>query len=140
MRGRTFGLIGLMVLSVAGCGKHSGSDKQAASSTADQTSTSPAAAAQSAPVSVAAASGCTSSAPDKATLARSIDAGMLQIYGADEAGARFNVQKITTSDCSHLIVTYSSAGSGAAPQTAPVTYGDDGQWHITLFNKQYPVH
>ena len=138
MRGLTFGLIGLVVLSLSGCGKHSGGDKkQTASATADQTSTSQVTAAQSAPVAVAASSECPSSSPDKAALARSIDASMQQIYGPDEAGAKFNVRQIATTDCRHLVVTY--AGPGSSPQTAPVMYGDDSLWHLTLFNKQYPV-
>jgi len=91
-----------------------------------------------APATVTAASECPSGAPDKNAVARAIKAAMLQIYGADEGGVQFAVNAVAAAqDCKHFDVTYHASGS--APATAPLIYGDDAKWYLTLYNKPYPV-
>lgn len=75
--------------------------------------------------------------PSRARVEAALKSAMNQIYGADETGARIAVVSMTpAADCKTQNVTYKTSGTQA---TAPMSYGDDGKWSVTLYKKAYPV-
>jgi hypothetical protein len=75
--------------------------------------------------------------PSRAQVEAALKSAMNQIYGADETGARISVVSMTpAADCKTQNVTYKTSGTQA---TAPMSYGDDGKWSVTLYKKAYPV-
>jgi predicted small lipoprotein YifL len=75
--------------------------------------------------------------PSRAQVEAALKSAMNQIYGADETGARITVVSMTpAADCKTQSVTYKTSGTQA---TAPMSYGDDGKWSVTLYKKTYPV-
>ena len=75
--------------------------------------------------------------PLKSQVENALKSAMTQIYGADETGAHYAVVSMTpTADCKTLTVAYKAS---SAPASAPMTYGDDGKWSLTLYKKTYPV-
>ena len=73
--------------------------------------------------------------PEKGAVEKGLKDAMYQIYGPDEAQAKFAVASMTpTSDCKTATVKYK--GSGTMSSTT-IVY--DEKWYVMLFNKRYPI-
>lgn len=73
--------------------------------------------------------------PAKGAVEKGLKDAMTQIYGTDEAQAKFVVMTMTpASDCKTVIVKYK--GSGTMSSTT-IVYDD--KWYVMLFNKRYPI-
>ena len=133
---RILAIVSLAALTLAGCGKKP-SYHDAAQQTQKPAQTEPAS--PPSPSAAAPAQSACTSLPDKLAIQRGIQNAMKQIYGVDEAPAKFVVLRVDpASDCEHAGVTYRSQTAGAASQTAQIS-SDGGKWSVTLFNKPYPV-
>jgi predicted small lipoprotein YifL len=133
-------IVALACVSLAACGrKHADQQQQAPaeqSAHAPQDSSSVPAPQPQATGGEALSPACPQ-APLKSQVESAIKAALNQIYGADEGAAKVSVTAISpSSDCKTITVTYKTSGTS---QTAPLVYGDDGKWTVTLFKKQYKV-
>ena len=120
------------VVALAGCGRH---EQKAAGG--QQAAGAPSNAAPAQDFSPASTPACPP-LPDAATFSRSIQAAMMQIYGPDNAGTRYNVKDVKTgADCEHATLLY--LANGTTPQPTEAHKVSDGTWYVTLYKKDYPV-
>jgi hypothetical protein len=136
-------VIALACVSLAACGrKHADQQQQPQAPTEQTVPASPDTSSVPAPQPQPSGGGETLSAacpqaPLKSQVESAIKAALNQIYGGDEGTAKVSVTAISpSSDCKTITVTYKTGGT---TETAPLTYGDDGKWAVTLFKKPYPV-
>lgn len=73
--------------------------------------------------------------PLKSAVEKGLKDAMNQIYGPDEAQAKFVVLAMApASDCKTATVKYKGSGT---PSATTIVYDD--KWYAMLFNKRYPI-